>query len=263
MKIAPRFVSILLYVGVLCAAVVCLGQVSAGPLTTGATTGDGSATEGKPETRDIPLQAAAPPGPAAQNPEPKASPPPAAPLATQPPQVPPVKKSTAEPATSAAPDSAKRYVIGPLDVLYIRVWGNQNLSGPVDVRPDGMISMHLIGEIKADGLTPEQLTNTITQRLTDFLNNPDVNIQVAKVNSKKYYIYGGVYRAGPFPLVDRTTVMDALSNAGGFKDFANTKKIEIHRGSKKFLFNYKDVSKGKNLDQDIELENGDRIFIPD
>jgi polysaccharide export outer membrane protein len=182
------------------------------------------------------------------------------------PQLSPAKKPFADPVAAQpvrTPDSPKRYIIGSLDVLYVRVWNNANLSGPVDVRPDGMISMPLIGELRADGLTIEQLKGAINQKLTDYLNNPDVDIQVVKVNSKKYFIYGGVFRAGPFPLMDRTTVMDALSSAGGFKDFANTKKIEIHRGAKKFLFNYKDVSKGKNLEQDIELENGDRIFVPE
>jgi polysaccharide export outer membrane protein len=177
---------------------------------------------------------------------------------------PPGASATKAPANSSrAASGGKLYLIGPLDVLYVRVWDNLNLTGPVDVRPDGMISMQLIGEMKADGLTAEQLKETITQRLTDYINNPVVDVQVAKINSKKFFIYGGVMRAGPFPLVGRTTVMDALASAGGFKDFANTKKIEVHRGSQKFLFNFKDVSKGKNLEQDIELENGDRIIVPE
>jgi polysaccharide biosynthesis/export protein len=163
----------------------------------------------------------------------------------------------------AAKPGGKLYIIGPLDVLYVRVWDNVNLTGAVDVRPDGMISMQLIGEIKADGLTAEQLKDAIAQRLTEYVNNPVVDVQVARINSKKIFIYGGVLRAGAFPLIERTTVMDALASAGGFKEFANTKKIEVHRGTKKFLFNYKDVSKGKNLEQDIELEPGDRIIVPE
>ena len=179
------------------------------------------------------------------------------------PAIPPATSNVNQAKTPAPKPRGKLYIIGPLDVLYVRVWDNVNLTGPVDVRPDGMISMQLIGEIKADGLTAEQLKDAIAQRLTEYVNNPVVDVQVARINSKKIFIYGGVLRAGPFPLVERTTVMDALASAGGFKEFANTKKIEVHRGTKKFLFNYKDVSKGKNLEQDIELEPGDRIIVPE
>ena len=155
------------------------------------------------------------------------------------------------------------YVIGPLDVLIVKVWNNPNLSGPVDVRSDGMLSMPLIGEIKADGLTSRQLKDTLTERLKSILITPEVDVQIAKINSKRYFVYGGVLRAGEFPLREATTVMDALSNVGGFRDFANTKKIYVLRGAQKFAFNYKDVSKGKNMEQNIPLQNGDRIFIPE
>ena len=99
-------------------------------------------------------------------------------------------------------------------------------------------------------------------RLKEFLNNPEVNVQVAQVHSKRYFVYGEVGRPGEFPLVQETTVMDALSNVGGFRDFANPKKIYVLRGTQKFNFNYKDVSNGKNLEQNIVLQNGDRIFVP-
>ncbi len=166
------------------------------------------------------------------------------------------------PAAAGAP-GPQRYIIGPLDVLFIRVWNNAQLSGPVDVRPDGMISMQLIGEIKADGLTTAQLTDKLRTRLGEFLTAPEVDVQVAKVNSKRYFVYGGVLRPGEFPLIERTTVMDALSMVGGFKDFANTKKIRIVRGTQTFTFNYNDVSKAKHMEQNIELQNGDRIFVPE
>ncbi len=154
------------------------------------------------------------------------------------------------------------YVIGPLDVLYVRVWGNQNLTGLVDVRPDGMISMPLIGEIKADGVTVSVLRESLRAKLEDFLIKPEVDVQVTKVNSKKFYIFGEVGKPGEFPLVGALTVLDALSNAGGFRDFANQKKIYILRGTKKLPFNYKEVSQGKHMEQNIKLENGDRIFVP-
>jgi polysaccharide export outer membrane protein len=208
--------------------------------------------------------------------------PPAAPVAVPPPatnlndQLPPVRKSGVEAkassvatgnpaalATGAKPAGGKAYVIGPLDVLMIKVWNNPNLSGPVDVGPDGMISMPLVGEIKADGLTREQLRDSIATHLGDFLNSPEVDVQVVKVNSKRYFVYGGVLKQGEFPLVEDTTIMDALSNTGGFKDFANQKKIYVLRGAQRFDFNYKDASKGKNLDKNILLQNGDRIFVPE
>jgi len=172
-------------------------------------------------------------------------------------------KETASHAGTKAP-----YVIGPLDVIGVKVWNNPNLSGPLDVGPDGMISLPLVGQIKADGLTKEQLKGALAGRLGEFLNSPEVDVQVLKVNSKRYFVYGGVGRPGEYPLVEDTTIMDALSNVGSFKDFANTKKIRIQRmlptgATQEFKFNYKDVSKGKNMEQNIQLQNGDRIFVPE
>lgn len=168
---------------------------------------------------------------------------------------------SAKQATAATPVTAP-YVIGPLDVLMIKVWNNANLTQAYDVRSDGMLSMPLIGEVKADGLTVAELEAALAKRLEEFITNPEVNVQVAKVNSKRYFVYGEVLRQGEFPLVEATTVMDALANVGGFKDFANSKKIYVMRGAQRFNFNYKDVSKGKNLQENILLQNGDRIYVP-
>ena len=167
----------------------------------------------------------------------------------------------AKPPSSGAIDQAT-YVIGPEDVLKINVWHENDISGSFDVRPDGMISMQLVNEIKAAGLTPTQLAAAITERLTKFINHPEVNVQVMKVNSKKYIIYGEVNHSGAFPLTTPITLLEALSNAGGFRDFANTKKIYLLRGTTKLSFNYKDVSKGKHMEQNILVENGDQIFVP-
>jgi polysaccharide export outer membrane protein len=90
-----------------------------------------------------------------------------------------------------------------------------------------------------------------------------VNVQVLRNNSKKYTILGGCGRTGEFPLVGEVTVLDALANCGGFKEFANLKKIYVLRGSKQLKFNYRDVIRGKNMDQNVTLENGDRIVVPD
>jgi polysaccharide export outer membrane protein len=176
------------------------------------------------------------------------------------------KTNPAPPANGAAPaDSPTNapYVIGPLDVLYIKVWNNAQLTSPYDVRPDGMLSMPLIGEVKADDLTVAQLTEKLKMRLSEFLKDPVIDVQIAKINSKRYFVYGGVAKPGEFPLVGKTTVMDALSMVGDFKDFANRKKIRIQRGSQIMYFNYNDVSRGKHMEQNIILQNGDRIFVPD
>lgn len=199
-------------------------------------------------------QAAAPPSATAQ---------PTAPPAESAPK--PAADNAAAP-KPAAENGSKPYVIGPLDVLYVRVWNQPNLSGAVNVSPDGVISMQLIGEIKAAGLTAKQLRDIITQRLKECcVNNPEgeVDVQVAKNNSKFYYVYGGVGRPGEYPLDRDTSVMDAMSLVGGFRDFSNKKKIRILRGTQTFYFNYNEVSKGKHLDQNILLQNGDRIFVPE
>ena len=163
----------------------------------------------------------------------------------------------------SAPVSDKTYVIGAEDVLNILVWGNAPLSGPVTVRPDGIVTLGLINEVKAAGKTPEQLTNEITSRLKDggFMQSPRVTVAVAQVNSKKACIVGEVLKPGCFNLVVPTTVLEALVNAGGFKDFANQKNIAIQRGDQRFAFNYKRVIAGKNRDQNIQLEPGDLIIV--
>ena len=179
------------------------------------------------------------------------------------PDLPPTRKPSAGQAPEKTDATEKRYVIGSLDVLYIRVWNNQNLTGPVDVRPDGMISLPLVGELKADGLTVAELRDVIKAHLSDFLNSPEVDVQVTRVNSKKVYLVGAVNRPGPLLLISSMTVSEALFSAGGFRDFANQKKIYVLRGTKKFNFNYKEVILGKHLEQDIRLENGDKIIVPE
>jgi polysaccharide export outer membrane protein len=181
---------------------------------------------------------------------------------------PPVVIET-EPGRMAAPAtqpgiSDKAYVIGAEDVLIIQVWGDARLSGQNLVRPDGRISINLIGEMTAAGLTPGQLEKQIGDVLKakEILNKPQVTVQVTQINSKKYFILGEVLKPGPNPLVVPTRVLEALVNAGGFKDFANTKKIEIVRGNQRFKFNYKDVIKGKHTEQNIWLEPGDIINVP-
>lgn len=174
-----------------------------------------------------------------------------------------------EPPKSAAAAADPRnapYLIGALDVLVVKVWGNQQLSGVYDVHQDGMMSMPLVGDVKAEGLTTNQVAAILTKKLDDCcIRTPVVNVELGRNNSKHYYVYGEVARGGEFPLSRAMTVMDALSDVGGFREFANLKKIRIQRKvngeAKEFLFNYKDVSHGKHTEQDIWLQNGDRIFV--
>lgn len=186
------------------------------------------------------------------------------------------KKDTAPPAAQQAPRTEdedlrkavgapidpKTYIIGAEDILQIRVWREPDLSGPVGVRPDGMISLPLLGDMKAGGLTPEKLAELIKAGYTKYVTEPEVMVSVAAVNSKKYFISGEVQRPGSYPLVVPTKVSQALAIAGGFRDWANTKEILILRGPKRYKFNYRDFTRGKSLAQDILLESGDHIIVP-
>ena len=159
--------------------------------------------------------------------------------------------------TAAAPVDPSSYKIGPEDHLAVQVWREPEVSARVIVRPDGMITLPLIGDVMAGGKTPEELSKVVGERLSEFLHRPEVMISVVQVRSKRYYISGQVNRTGPFPLVVPTTVLQALSSAGGFQLWAKTKKIVIIRGNERLKFNYNDVVKGKNLSQNVYLENGD------
>ncbi len=163
--------------------------------------------------------------------------------------------------TSVAVDP-KSYVIGAQDILMIRVWREQDFTGAYPVRPDGKITIPLVGDVQASGLTPERLGEQLKQALSAYINAPDVSVSLQTVNSKKFFITGEVNRPGEYSLATPTKVFDALSNAGGFHDFANKKKIIIIRGSDRLKFNYQDILRGKSLEQNILLENGDTIVVP-
>lgn len=156
----------------------------------------------------------------------------------------------------------KAYVIGPEDLLLIRVWREAELSGQFPVRPDGKISLALVNEVQAAGLTPEQLSAAIVQGLGKYMTQPEVSVAVMQVNSKKYFIIGEVQKTGSYSLTVPTTVLEALVSAGGFRDFANPKKVVILRGAQRLKFNYKEVVAGKKMEQNILLENGDKIIVP-
>jgi polysaccharide export outer membrane protein len=161
-----------------------------------------------------------------------------------------------------APVDPRTFKIGPEDILLIRVWREPELSGPLAVRPDGKITIPLAGEIQAGDLTPEQLTKVISDALAKFINRPEVLVQVQSVHSKKYLVSGEVQRPGSYPLVTPVTVMEAIVEAGGLREFANKKKIVVIRGSQRLKFNYNDVIRGKNPSLNVQVENGDHIVVP-
>jgi len=156
----------------------------------------------------------------------------------------------------------EKYQIGPEDLLFIRVWREPDFTLAVAVRPDGKITMPLIGEVRAAGQSPLQLTAALKQLLMQYLNNPDVSVFVTEVRSRKFYIDGEVNRPGSFALVTPMSVLEALSHGGGFREFANTKKIRVLRGGQIRRFNYKEVTNGKHLEQNIAVEGGDHIIVP-
>jgi polysaccharide export outer membrane protein len=158
------------------------------------------------------------------------------------------------------------YVIGPQDVLDISVWKEPELTRPVPVRPDGKISMPLLNDVQAAGRTPLQLAAEITAGLKKFVTDPQVTVIVTTINSQRVFILGEVTRAGAYPLLPNMTVLQALSSAGGFTQYANLKKIYLLRvedGKQvKHPFNYKDVLSGKAADQNIFVKAGDTIVVP-
>jgi polysaccharide biosynthesis/export protein len=158
------------------------------------------------------------------------------------------------------------YVIGPMDVLDISVWKEPEVSRTVPVRLDGRISLPLLNDVQAAGLTPTQLAALITDKLNKFITGPQVTVIVAAINSQRIYIIGEVTHAGAFPLLPGMTVLQALSGAGGFTLFANTKNIYLLRQENgqqvKYSFNYKDVASGKKPEQNVMLKTGDTIIVP-
>ena len=154
------------------------------------------------------------------------------------------------------------YQIGGEDVISIQTWRHPEFSFNMAVRPDGKISVPLVGEMQIGGMTPDAFSKKFAEAIGDYVRNPEVFVQVLDVRSKKYFIDGEVFKAGEYPLVARVRVLEALSKAGGFRDFANKKKIRILRGTQTLKFNWDEVVKGKNVEQNIYIENGDHIIVP-
>ncbi len=159
-----------------------------------------------------------------------------------------------------------RYVIGPEDIIDISVWKEPDVSRMVPVRPDGKISLPLLNDIQAAGFTPVQLAALITEQLRKYVNQPQVTVIVTAINSQRVYIMGEVNRPGTIALMPNMTVLQALSVAGGFSQFAGLKKIMVLRNENgkrvTYPFNYKEAIKGRRLEQNIVLKPGDMIVIP-
>jgi polysaccharide biosynthesis/export protein len=166
-----------------------------------------------------------------------------------------------EPTSVAGPD----YVIGADDNLHISVWKEQELTNSLPVRPDGKISMPLLNDVQAAGLTPMQLAASLTEKLKKYLADPRVTVVVTQMNSQRVYVLGEVLHTGAMPLLPNMTVLQALATAG-FTQFANTKSIYILRTvdgkQQKLPFNYKQVVKGDDMAQNISLKPGDTIVVP-
>jgi polysaccharide export outer membrane protein len=176
--------------------------------------------------------------------------------ATVPPDVPAVKPAVDDP----------NYVIGPEDELIITVWREPDISRTVPVRPDGRISLPLLNDVQASGLTPMQLGTEITSRLTKFISAPQVTVIVTKVSAQRIFVAGEVGRAGAYTFVPGMTVLEAISSAGGLTPFAKQSKVSILRMENgkqvRLPVNYKEVLNGRRPEQNISLKPGDTIVVP-
>jgi polysaccharide export outer membrane protein len=172
------------------------------------------------------------------------------------------KQSQAE-----VPADSTNYIIGSEDVLYIHVWKEEHLSRTVPVRIDGKISIPLVDEIQAAGLTPLQLKELLMKRLKEFVDIPNISVMVMEANSFKVYISGQVKNPGVYRLRSETTLLQIIPMVGGFTEWANQKKILIIRKEngkeKRMTVNYKKIVKGDDPSSNIILKSGDTIIVPD
>jgi polysaccharide export outer membrane protein len=181
--------------------------------------------------------------------------------------VPPAASPASDKTTNAASGSpaGPEYVIGPQDVLHIAVWKEADLTATLPVRPDGKISLPLLNDVQASGLTPKQLADSVTEKLKKYIADPRVTVVVTEINSKRVYLVGEVLHAGAMPMLPNMTVLQALSSAG-LNQFANTKRIYVLRTEngkqQKMPVNYKKLVKGEQIEQNYLLQPGDTIVVP-
>src|SRR5208282_940507 len=176
-------------------------------------------------------------------------------------------KAASDQATNAVPDSQAGlgYVIGPEDVLHIAVWREADLTATLPVRPDGKISLPLLNDVQASGLTPQQLAASVAEKLKKYIADPRVTVVVTQINSKRIYMVGEVFHPGAMPMLPNMTVLQALSSAG-LNQFANTKRIYVLRTEngkqQKLPVNYRKLVKGEEIEQNYALRPGDTIVVP-
>jgi len=185
------------------------------------------------------------------------------------PQAPPPRTATPQAAAPVAQPAAELpsdYVIGAGDVLGIVFWREAELSGDVAVRPDGKVTLPVIGEIVAAGLHPSVLQEQLIAAAKKFVNDPNVAVVVRTINSRKVFVTGRVTAPGSHALLGPLSVMQAIALAGGLTEYADGKNITVLRSengqSRTFKFNYKDVARGKNVEQNIQLRPGDTVVVP-
>ena len=174
--------------------------------------------------------------------------------------------STGVKASGEVTADSDTYVIGPEDVLSINVWREEALTRQVPVRSDGRISLPLVDEIQAAGLTPLQLKEKLTLRLKEFIENPNVSVIVAEANSQKVYVSGEVRTPGVYPLRGGATLLQIIPMAGGFTEWADQKKVLIIRKEgekgKRIVVNYKKIVSGEDMSYNIILKPGDTVIVP-
>jgi polysaccharide export outer membrane protein len=170
------------------------------------------------------------------------------------------------PATTTGVTPPADYVIGPGDILVISFWREKDLSSEAIVRPDGRISLPLINDVVAAGLTPEGLRQSLMKLAEKFVEDTNVTVVVKQINSRWVYITGQVSKPGPFPLVGPTTVLQLIAMSGGLLEYADGKNVVVMRNENgkpsNFRFNYNDVVRQKNLNQNILLKPGDTVVVP-
>jgi polysaccharide biosynthesis/export protein len=191
----------------------------------------------------------------------------AAPAATPAPAIPAPIAATAPAVTAAAGVAvAPDYVIGSDDVLSVVFWRDKELTADVTVRPDGNISIPLINDVHAAGLTPAQLKDRIAEEAKKYIEDPSVTVVVKDIKSRRVFITGEVRKPGPYVLTGQMSVLQLISVAGGLADYAKPEKISIVRNEagkpQSYKFNYKEVLEGKKLAQNIELKPGDTVIVP-
>jgi len=176
-------------------------------------------------------------------------------------------KAASDKATNVVPDSQAGigYVIGPEDVLHVAVWREADLTATLPVRPDGKISLPLLNDVQASGLTPQQLADSVREKLKKYIADPRVTVVVTQINSKRIFMVGEVLHPGPMSMIANMTVLQALSSAG-LNQFANTKRIYVLRTEngkqQKLPVNYRKLVKGEQIEQNYLLQPGDEIVVP-